>query len=101
MDDEWRDISHHRVIFKPYETMLRDPTSDPTFKSWPKPLTIEFLEEQYQKWLQDLTSFCWIDEPVRDLGAGSGASGQGGGSVVGDDGLAQHGVGHGGVGREI
>ena len=68
MDDEWRDISHHRVVFKPFEAMLRDPTSDSTFKSWPKPLTIEFLEEQYSKWMLDLTSFCWIDEPVRELG---------------------------------
>ena len=74
MDDEWRDISHHRVFFKPYESLLRDPTSDSTFKSWPKPLTIEYLEEQYRKWMLDLTSFCWIDEPVRELGS-QGANG--------------------------
>lgn len=80
MDDEWRDISHHRVMFKPYETMLRDPTSDATFKTWPKPLTIEFLEEQYRKWMLDLTSFCWIDEPVRELGASHTAPNGGVGS---------------------
>lgn len=79
MDDEWRDISHHRVLFKPYDQMLRDPTSDATFKTWPKPLTIEFLEDQYQKWLRDLTSFCWVDEPVRELGS-AGTNGVGGGS---------------------
>ena len=79
MDDEWRDISHHRVVFKPFEAMLRDPTSDATFKSWPKPLTIEFLEEQYRKWMLDLTSFCWIDEPVRELGGNTtGPTGVGG-----------------------
>ena len=75
MDDEWRDISHHRVVFKPYESMLQDPTSAATFKAWPKPLTIEFLEEQYRKWMTDLTSFCWIDEPVRELGASTGNPG--------------------------
>lgn len=71
MDDEWRDISHHRVLFKSYDAVLADPQSLNTFKAWPKPLTIEFLEEQYLRWLQDLTSFCWIDESVRELGAGS------------------------------
>jgi len=83
MDDEWRDISHHRVLFKPYEQMLRDPTSNSTFQSWPKPLTIEFLEDQYRKWMMDLTSFCWVDEPVRELGGGSvtgGPSGMGAGT---------------------
>ena len=84
MDDEWRDISHHRVVFKPYDQMLRDPTSDATFKSWPKPLTIEFLEEQYRKWMLDLTSFCWIDEPVRELGgAATGTNGGAAGGVSG------------------
>lgn len=78
MDDEWRDISHHRVLFKPFEQMLRDPTSSSTFSSWPKPLTIEFLEDQYQKWVMDLTSFCWVDEPVRELGGGSVTGGQSG-----------------------
>lgn len=103
MDDEWRDISHHRVLFKSYDAVLADPQSLNTFKSWPKPLTIEFLEEQYLRWLQDLTSFCWIDESVRELGAGSsqpqpqqrqdmpvgvndGAAGTyGGGNVMGHD----------------
>ena len=81
MDDEWRDISHHRVIFKPYETMLRDPASEATFKSWSKPLTIEALEEQYRLWMRDLTSFCWIDEAVRDLGGAPGPSGPNGGDL--------------------
>ncbi|KAK5948398.1 hypothetical protein OHC33_010572 [Knufia fluminis] len=84
MDDEWRDISHHRVLFKPYEQMLRDPTSNSTFQTWPKPLTIEFLEEQYRKWMMDLTSVCWVDEPVRELGGGSvtgGPSGAGTGRL--------------------
>jgi len=94
MDDEWRDISHHRVLFKSYDAMLRDPTSDATFKSWPKPLTIEFLEEQYLRWVQDLTSFCWVDESVRELGMGS-ASGHGHG-MGGDEG-----VGSGGGGRDM
>ncbi|KAK5091689.1 hypothetical protein LTS08_007567 [Lithohypha guttulata] len=85
MDDEWRDISHHRIIFKPYESMLRDPTSDATFKTWPKPLTIEFLEDQYQRWVRDLTSFCWIDEPVRELGS-AGANGLGGEGILSEKG---------------
>ncbi len=61
--------------------MLKDPVSDSTFKSWPKPLTIEFLEEQYQRWMLDLTSFCWDTAEVRELsGIGSGEEG----SVQGD-----------------
>ncbi|KAK5449308.1 hypothetical protein LTS15_008850 [Exophiala xenobiotica] len=81
MDDSWQNISHHRVSFKSYEKMLKDPVSDSTFKSWPKPLTIEFLEEQYQRWMLDLTSFCWDTAEVRELsGIGSGEEG----SVQGD-----------------
>lgn len=75
MDDEWRDISHHRVLFKSFDQMLRDPASSSTFQSWPKPLTIEFLEDQYRKWMMDLTSFCWVDEPVRELGAAGSVTG--------------------------
>ncbi|MBA7491034.1 hypothetical protein ES702_01579 [subsurface metagenome] len=75
--------------------MLRDPTSDTTFKSWPKPLTIEYLEEQYRLWLRDLTSFCWVDEAVRDLGGegmGQGVGGQGQGQGIGTSPV--HGGGH-------
>ncbi|KAL6241534.1 hypothetical protein RBB50_011557 [Rhinocladiella similis] len=68
MDDSWHNISHHRVSFKSYDAMLKDPTSDSTFKSWPKPLTIEYLEEQFQRWMLDLTSFCWDTAEVRELG---------------------------------
>lgn len=71
MDDEWNNISHYRVTFKPYDTMLKDPTSEATFKSWQKPLTIEFLEEQYQRWTQDLKSLCWEAKEVRELGSGA------------------------------
>ena len=69
MDDEWTNIAHYRVTFKPYDSVVKDPTSDSTFRSWPKPLTIEFLEDQYQKWCQDLTSLCWDAREVRELGS--------------------------------
>ncbi|EXJ66523.1 uncharacterized protein A1O5_10192 [Cladophialophora psammophila CBS 110553] len=85
MDDSWQNISHHRVSFKKYDKMLKDPASDATFKSWPKPLTIEFLEEQYQRWMLDLTSLCWETAEVRELGGGRGGGGDGPeGSVDGD-----------------
>lgn len=71
MDDAWQNISHHRVHFKSYENLLKDAQSDATFKSWPKPLTIEFLEEQFQRWLLDLTSICWESAEVRELGGGA------------------------------
>ena len=84
MDDSWQNISHHRVIFKNYVTMLKDPASDATFKSWQKPLTIEFLEEQYQRWMMDLTSLCWETAEVRELGADDvGGTDVGEGSVDG------------------
>lgn len=84
MDDSWQNISHHRVTFKKYDKMLKDPISDTTFKSWPKPLTIEFLEEQFQQWTMDLTSLCWDTAEVRELG-GAGVDEHGGeGSVDGD-----------------
>ncbi len=70
MDDEWTNIAHYRVTFKPYESVLKDPTAESTFRSWPKPLTIELLEDQYQKWCQDLTSPCWEAREVRELGSG-------------------------------
>ena len=81
MDDAWHNISHHRVSFKPYESMLKDHASDASFKSFPKPLTIEFLEEQYQSWILDLTSLCWENMEVRELHA-TGASAEG--SVEGE-----------------
>lgn len=77
MDDEWTNISHHRVSFRSYPSILSDPTSEATIKAWPKPLTIEFLEDQYQRWLGDLTAFCWSDESVRELGAQTQQGGQG------------------------
>ncbi|KIW30749.1 uncharacterized protein PV07_02453 [Cladophialophora immunda] len=77
MDDSWQNISHHRVSFKKYDKMLKDPSSDATFKSWPKPLTIEFLEEQYGRWMLDLTSLCWETAEVRELGGGGGGGGDG------------------------
>lgn len=90
MDDEWTQISHHRVAFKSYSNVLADPTSESAFKSWPKPLTIEFLEEQYARWLSDLTSFCWIDESVRELGAQPAhAQGVVPGGAVGTSGLSE------------
>ena len=61
--------------------MLRDQESESTFKSWPKPLTIEFLEEQYQRWSLDLTSICWESAEVSELGRGRGA---GEGSIDGE-----------------
>ncbi|KAI4184463.1 MAG: hypothetical protein LQ346_006119 [Caloplaca aetnensis] len=70
MDDEWTNIAHYRVTFKPYESVLKDSSADSTLRSWPKPLTIEFLEDQYQKWCQDLTSPCWDAREVRELGSG-------------------------------
>jgi hypothetical protein len=70
MDDEWTNIAHYRVTFKPYDTMIRDPNAEPTFRQWPKPLTIEYLEDQYQRWCQDLTGLCWEAREVRELGSG-------------------------------
>ena len=85
MDDSWQNISHHRVSFKKYDKMLKDPASDTAFKSWPKPLTIEFLEEQFQRWTLDLTSLCWETAEVRELGGGvGGGTDVGEGSVDGD-----------------
>lgn len=75
MDDDWQNISHHRITFKPYETMVKDPASESIFKTWPKPLTIEFLEDQYQDWCLDLTSPCWEATEVRELGSGVGENG--------------------------
>jgi hypothetical protein len=72
MDDAWHNISHHRVFFKSYDDVLKHPSSETTFKSWPKPLTIEFLEEQYQRWMLDLTSLCWASTEVRELGGVNG-----------------------------
>ena len=72
MDDDWQNISHYKVAFKNYEQMLKDPMSEQTFKSWPKPLTIEFLEDQYKRWCEDLTSLCWDAKEVRELGSGGG-----------------------------
>ncbi|OAG41765.1 hypothetical protein AYO21_04000 [Fonsecaea monophora] len=86
MDDSWQNISHHRVSFKKYDKMLKDPASDATFKSWPKPLTIEFLEEQYQRWVLDLTSLCWETAEVRELGGGGGSGGAGAGAGDGLEG---------------
>ena len=72
--DEWNiNITHHRVTFKPYDALTKDPQADAALKSWPKPLTIEFLEEQYQRWAGDLTSICWEAREVRELGGGGGA----------------------------
>ena len=67
MDDEWQGISHYRVTFKPFEKMIAD--SSDVVKNWPKPLTIEYLEEEYLKWTQDLMSVCWEGKEVRELGA--------------------------------
>ncbi|RMD39210.1 hypothetical protein DV735_g5919, partial [Chaetothyriales sp. CBS 134920] len=68
MDDSWDNIAHYRVGFKSYSQVLRDPLAESTFKSWPKPLTIEFLEDQYQQWCQNLTSLCWDAQEVTELG---------------------------------
>jgi len=84
MDDSWQNISHHRVTFKQYDKMLKDPASDATFKAWPKPLTIEFLEEQYQRWMLELTSLCWDTAEVRELGGAAGVDAGEEGSVDGD-----------------
>ena len=68
MDDNWNNITHYRVMFKPYDAVLRDPASESAFRSWPKPLSIEFLEDQYDRWCQDLTSLCWEAKEERELG---------------------------------
>ena len=40
--------------------------------SWPKPLTIEYLEEIYnERWARDFNAPCWESKEVRELGAGS------------------------------
>lgn len=77
MDDAWHNISHHRVHFKRYDTVLKDPASESTFKSWPKPLTIEFLEGQFQRWQLDLTSICWESAEVSELGGGGRGAAEG------------------------
>lgn len=81
MDDSWDNISHYRVSFKPYETLARggDPAAEAAVRSWPKPLTIEFLEEQYSRWREDLTAVCWDAREVSELGGGA-ASGMGAGA---------------------
>jgi len=71
MDDEWSGISHFRVSFKPFEKMLAEPSGKTVIETWPKPLTIEFLEEQYQKWTLDLMSICWEGREINVLGGGS------------------------------
>jgi hypothetical protein len=71
MDDSWTNISHYRVIFKPYDVMIKDPTSEAIIKSWPKPLSIEWLEAEYDRWCEDLTSLCWQATEVRELGSGA------------------------------
>lgn len=63
--------------------MIADPDSTAIFKSWPKPLTIEFLEDQYQSWCRDLMSICWESREVRELGAGGAAAPSGGTSGPG------------------
>lgn len=56
--------------------MLKDPAFESIFKTWPKPLTIEFLEEQFiQQWQLDLTSVCWESAEVSELGGGGGGGG--------------------------
>ena len=70
MDDSWQNISHHRISFKPYDKVVKDPSSELTFKSWPKPLTIEFLEDMVQRWMLDLTGLCWETAEVTELGGG-------------------------------
>ena len=55
--------------FKPYDKLTKDTTAESTFRTWPKPLTIEFLEEQYQRWRLDLTSPCWEATEVSELGS--------------------------------
>lgn len=51
--------------------------------TWPKPLTIEFLEELYaNRWARDLNAPCWESREVRELGGAS----EGG---VGDDGAGE------------
>lgn len=73
-------MSHYRVSFRSYESLMKDPNSEAAFKSWPKPLTIEFLDEEYQKWSLDLTSLCWDGREVREFGSSvGGGSKQGGG----------------------
>jgi len=69
MDDEWQGITHYHVGFKPYDKMVAE--SEAMFKSWQKPVTIEFLEEQYLKWSMDLMSICWEGKEIRELGSGS------------------------------
>lgn len=54
---------------------MKDPNSEAIFRSWPKPLTIEFLDEEYQKWSLDLTSLCWDGREVREFGIGGSKQG--------------------------
>lgn len=70
LDDTWDNISHYRVVFKSFDALMRDRAADAAVKSWPKPLTIEFLEEQYSRWATDLTALCWEAREVRELGGG-------------------------------
>lgn len=87
IDDDFSQVTHHRIGFRSYESLFRDQGFEATFRSWPKPLTIEFLEEQFQnKWLGDLSSPCWEDREVRELGSvagGAGGAGPGAGGAAG------------------
>lgn len=94
MDDNWEGISHYRVAFKPFDALTRDPAADAAVRSWPKPLTIEFLEEQYNHWREDLTAVCWDAREVRELGGGGAAAGGlGGGTQQAGQGALGHGDG--------
>ena len=72
MDDpsvDWSSITHFRVAFKSYEKFANEAESH--IRDWPKPLTIEWLEEQYAtRWKGDLMSVCWDGREVRGLGQG-------------------------------
>ncbi|RVX69634.1 hypothetical protein B0A52_06698 [Exophiala mesophila] len=69
MDDAWHNITHHRIHFKTYQDIIKDHAAFAVIARWPKPLTIEFLEDKYQHWVMDWTSFCWDTTEVSELGA--------------------------------
>jgi hypothetical protein len=91
LDDSWDGISHYRVGFKPFESLVRDPTAEAAMRSWPKPLTIEFLEEQYARWREDLTAVCWDAREVSELGGGGATSAGAGTGGVSSGGVGQQG----------
>ena len=72
MDEDWQQtIKHYHVSFKPFDKLMSDVSGADSVNSWPRPLTIEHLEERWhENWSTDLTSVCWQATERGELGGG-------------------------------